>query len=51
MILTSPKGKAEWPHLVDPDIEFNPDGLYHTKLVCKKSDKQNQEKVEKQLMT
>ena len=38
MILTSPKGKAEWPHLVDPDIEFNPDGLYHTKLVCKKSE-------------
>ena len=24
-------------HLVDPDIQFNPDSLY-TKLVCKKSE-------------
>ena len=38
MILTSPKGKAEWPYLVEPDIEFNPEGLFHTKLVCKKSE-------------
>ena len=38
LILTTPKGKAEWPHLVEPDVAFNPEGLFHTKLICKKSE-------------
>ena len=38
LILTSPKGVAEFPYLTEPDVLFNPEGLFHTKLVCKKSD-------------
>ena len=38
LILTSPKGVAEYPYLTEPDVVFNPEGLFHTKLVCKKSD-------------
>ena len=38
LILTSPKGVAEFPYLTEPDVVFNPEGLFHTKLVCKKSD-------------
>ena len=37
-ILTSPEGVSEYPYLSDPDIAFNPEGLFHTKLVCKKSE-------------
>ena len=38
LILTSPRGVAEFPYLTEPDVVFNPEGLFHTKLVCKKSD-------------
>ena len=38
LILTSPRGVAEYPYLTEPDVVFNPEGLFHTKLVCKKSD-------------
>jgi len=37
-ILTSPEGIAEFPYMSEPDIAFNPEGLFHTKLVCKLSD-------------
>jgi len=37
-ILTSPEGVAEFPYISEPDTVFNPDGLFHTKLVCKKSE-------------
>ena len=32
LILTTPKGKAEWPHL---NLMLNPEGLFHTKLILK----------------
>jgi hypothetical protein len=35
IILTTPRGIAKWPYLNEPDREFNPEGLFHTKLVCK----------------
>jgi hypothetical protein len=38
LILTSPRGVAEFPYLTEPDVVFNPEGLFHTKLVCKNSD-------------
>jgi len=38
IILTTPEGIAKWPYLTEPDIEFNSDGLFHTKLVCKKEE-------------
>ena len=44
-ILTSPEGIAKWPYLIEPDIEFNPDGLFHTKLSCKKSESVNIKKA------
>jgi hypothetical protein len=37
-LLTSPEGIAEYPYLSEPDTMFNPEGLFHTKLVCKKSE-------------
>jgi len=43
-ILTSPEGISEYPYLSEPDTMFNPEGLFHTKLVCKKSES---EKVKK----
>ncbi len=45
LILTTPKGTAQWPYLTEPDIEFNPDGLFHTKLSCKKSESVNIKKA------
>ena len=45
LILTTPKGTAKWPYLTEPDIEFNPDGLFHTKLSCKKSESVNIKKA------
>ena len=45
LILTTPKGIAKWPYLIEPDIEFNPDGLFHTKLSCKKSESVNIKKA------
>ena len=33
IILTTPKGIAKWPYLTEPDIEFNPEGLFHTCLL------------------
>ena len=38
LILTSPKGRAIFPHLTEPDIKFKPEGEYHVKLECNKSD-------------
>ena len=45
LILTSPKGTAEYPYLSEPDIAFNPEGLFHTKLVCKKSESETIKKA------
>ena len=45
LILTTPKGTAKWPYLTEPDIEFNPDGLFHTKLSCKKTESVNIKKT------
>jgi len=44
-ILTSPVGIAEFPYLSDADTMFNPEGLYHTKLVCNKSESENIKKA------
>ena len=41
LILTSPKGKAIFPHLTEPDIKYKPEGEYHVKLECNKSEGQN----------
>ena len=38
IILTTPEGTAKWPYLTDPDTMYDPGGLYHTKLTCKKED-------------
>jgi len=45
IILTTPKGIAKWPYLTEPDIEFNPEGLFHTKLSCKKTESVNIKKT------
>ena len=45
LILTTPKGTAKWPYLTEPDIEFNPEGLFHTKLSCKKTESLNIKKT------
>ena len=44
-ILTSPEGVSEYPYLSEPDIAFNPEGLFHTKLKCKKSESLNVKKA------
>ncbi len=31
LILTSPKGRAIFPHLTEPDTKFKPEGEYHVK--------------------
>ena len=41
LILTSPKGKAIFPHLTEPDTKYKPEGEYHVKLECNKSEGQN----------
>ena len=41
LILTTPKGTSKWPYLTEPDKEFNPEGLFHTKLSCSKADSVN----------
>ena len=38
IILTSPRGKAIFPHLTEADTKFKPEGEYHVKLECKKSE-------------
>ena len=45
IILTTPKGIAKWPYLTEPDKEFNPEGLFHTKLSCSKADSVNIKKA------
>ena len=47
LILTSPRGVAEYPYLTEPDVVFNPEGLFHTKLVCKQHDFDPKKKVKK----
>jgi hypothetical protein len=32
LILTSPKGRAIFPHLTEPDTKFKPEGEYHVKF-------------------
>ena len=46
LILTSPKGRAIFPHLTEPDTKFKPEGEYHVKLECNKVDC---EKIVKQI--
>ena len=46
LILTSPKGRAIFPHLTEPDTKFKPEGEYHVKLECNKADC---EKIVKQI--
>ena len=38
LILTSPKGKAIFPHLTEPDTKYKAEGEYHVKLECLKSE-------------
>ena len=45
LILTTPKGIAKWPYISEPDTEYNPDGLFHTKLSCKKTESVNIKKT------
>ena len=45
LILTTPKGIAKWPYISEPDTEYNPDGLFHTKLSCKKTESLNIKKT------
>ena len=45
LILTTPKGIAKWPYISEPDTEYNPDGLFHTKLSCKKTESVNIKKA------
>lgn len=44
-ILTTPEGTAKWPYLTDPDTTYDPGGLYHTKLTCRKEDSVKIKKV------
>ena len=37
-VLTSPKGKAIFPHLTEADTMFHPEGLFHVKLECPKAE-------------
>jgi len=41
LILTSPKGRAIFPHLTEPDIKYKPEGEYHVKLECLKSESES----------
>ena len=34
----SPIGTASWPWLNKPDVRFDPDGIYHVKLIMSKGD-------------
>ena len=45
IILTTPEGTAKWPYLTDPDTMYDPGGLYHTKLTCRKEDSVKIKKV------
>ena len=36
--LTTPKGKAVYPHITQPDTKFNADGVYNTKLHVSEDD-------------
>ena len=35
-VLTSPKGRAIFPHLTEPDTKYKAEGEYHVKLECPK---------------
>ena len=37
-VLTTPKGKAIFPHLTEADTMFHPEGLFHVKLECPKTE-------------
>jgi len=37
-VLTTPKGKAIFPHLTEADTMFHPEGLFHVKLECPKAE-------------
>lgn len=38
LLYTSPKGRAIFPHLTEPDIKYKAEGEYHVKLECDKSE-------------
>ena len=38
LILTSPKGKAIFPHLTEPDTKYKAEGEYHVKLECSREE-------------
>jgi len=37
-VLTTPKGRAIFPHLTEKDTMFHPEGLFHVKLECPKAE-------------
>ena len=39
--ITTPKGKAIFPHLTEADYKFKSEGEYHVKLECLKSESEN----------
>ena len=39
--ITTPKGKAIFPHLTEADYKFKSEGEYHVKLECLKSECEN----------
>jgi len=39
-VLTTPKGKAIFPHLTEADTMFHAEGLYHVKLECSLAESQ-----------
>ena len=40
-VLTTPKGKAIFPHLIEADTMFQTEGLFHVKLECPKTESEN----------
>ena len=38
IVLTTPKGRAIFPHLTEADTMFHPEGLFHVKLECPKAE-------------
>ena len=38
LILTSPKGRAIFPHLTEPDTKVKTEGEYHVQLECNKAE-------------
>ena len=41
LILTSPKGTAEYPYLSKHDITYKTESLFNTKLICKQSESES----------